>query len=322
MIGTFFIKSIFLLLITLVSVSYGLVTRHQLNTVVRYLGEDYYLKDGCPAPDCDERERSCFKRQIDLKKKFNGCYSGKAGKEMGCIDIGRGIKIPVFAKYCSMLCYYDGDEARQREIIYCPLPGTPNNEVDRAFQREQNRKNPTTTTTTERTIENPDMTIGHSTLQAPFNNNQVDSRRRTFGLRPVAFGRFDRPSRRRTSARPNLFNPSNRAPRRQNTQLEKSIHELVQEGFFDAPNNFEQVQAKTTDSPSILPSSTAIPFTTPSLAAKSIGNKDINENSKSEDENESQGPPIADASLLLDLNEPQDASGDWSKKTTAKVSSQ
>jgi hypothetical protein len=74
MIGIFHTKSVFLLLITFVSVNYGLLTRHQLNTVVRYLGEDYYLKDGCPLPDCDDTERGCFKRQIELKKKFNGCY--------------------------------------------------------------------------------------------------------------------------------------------------------------------------------------------------------------------------------------------------------
>ena len=66
--------TIFLLLITFVSTNYGLLTKHQLNTVVRYLGEDYYLKDGCPLPDCDDRERGCFKRQIELKKKFNGRY--------------------------------------------------------------------------------------------------------------------------------------------------------------------------------------------------------------------------------------------------------
>ena len=58
----------------MVSVNYGLVTRHQLNTVVHYLGEDYYLKDGCPLPDCDDTEPACFKQQIELKKKFNGCY--------------------------------------------------------------------------------------------------------------------------------------------------------------------------------------------------------------------------------------------------------
>ena len=65
---------VFVYLIALVNISYGLITKHQLNTVVRYLGEDYYLKDGCPMPDCDDRERACFMRQIELKKKFNGCY--------------------------------------------------------------------------------------------------------------------------------------------------------------------------------------------------------------------------------------------------------
>jgi hypothetical protein len=331
MIGILYTKLVFLLVITFVSVNYGLVTRHQLKTVVRYLGEDYYLKDGCPLPDCDDSERGCFKRQIELKKKFNGCYSGSAGKEMGCIDIGRGIQIPVFAKYCSKLCYYDGDVAKQSEIIYCPHNGTRHDEVDRIVQREMLRKNPTTTTTTERTIENPDRTIGLSTLIVPDRNNQVDSRNQVFGLRPVSFGRFDRPQRRRTtSARPSFINHSNRTPRGQNTQLDKTIHELIQEGFFDSPNNFPRVTEKSTERPSLLQTSTSIPFTTPSLSTKAIENVNVedvieeNKDTKVSDEhnNKIQAPPIADASLLLQLNEPEEGSADWSLKTASTVSSQ
>jgi len=310
MICIFNAKYLFLVVITLlVSVNYGLVTRHQLNTVVHYLGEDYYLKDGCPLPDCDDTEPGCFKRQIELKKKFNGCYSGKAGKEMGCLDIGRGITIPVFAKFCSRLCYYDGDEAKQNEIIYCPHEGKKADAVDRAFRAEQARKDPslTSTTTTERIVENPDRTLGHSTLIVP--ENEDISRRRTFG----SFNRFDRPSRRRTTRRPSLFDPNSRTPRGQNSQtgLEKSIHELVQEGFFDNPNNFASAPAKTTETSSEVPlSTTSAPFTTPSLSTKAT---DVSE------ENAKNGPPLADASLLLDSD---DGSNDWSLKTTSKVTSQ
>ena len=75
MIGTLHVKAIFLLIIfTTENVNYGLVIKHQLNTVVKYQDEDYYLKDGCPLPDCDDREPGCFKSHIELKKKFNGCY--------------------------------------------------------------------------------------------------------------------------------------------------------------------------------------------------------------------------------------------------------
>jgi len=296
-------KYVFLVVITLmVSHNYGLVTRHQLNTVVHYLGEDYYLKDGCPLPDCDDTEPACFKQQIELKKKFNGCYSGSQGKEMGCIDIGRGITIPVFAKFCSKICYYDGDEAKQSEIIYCPHKGKKADEVDRAFRAERARKDPslTSTTTTERIVENPDRTLGHSTLTLPEDENEVGGRRRTFNSR----NRFDRPSRRRNTRRPSLFNQNNRAPRRQDgaTGLEKSIHELVQEGFFDNPNNFASAPAKSTENSSNEPlSTTSAPFTTPSLSTKPAS------------------PPLADASLLLDSD---DGSADWSLKTTSKVTSQ
>ena len=248
---------------------------------------------------------------------------------MGCIDIGRGIQIPVFAKYCSKLCYYDGDEAKQSEIIFCPHNGSRHDEVDRIVQREMLRKNPTTTTTTERIIENPDRTIGLSTLIAPDNDKQVDSRNQVFGLRPVAFGRFDRTQRRRsTTARPNLFNPSNRSPRRQNTQLDKTIHELIQEGFFNSPNNFPREAAKSTERPSILQTSTSSSFTTPSVSTKVIENveDEIETNKETnvsdENDNKSQGPPIADASLLLELNEPEEGSAEWSLKTESTVSSQ
>lgn len=231
---------------------------------------------------------------------------------MGCVDIGRGITIPVFAKFCSKLCYYDGDEAKQSEIIYCPHEGKKADEVDRAFRAERARKDPslTSTTTTERNLENPDRTLGHSTLIVPEDENEVGGRRRTFNSR----NRFDRPSRRRNTRRPSLFNPNNRAPRRQNSEtgLEKSIHELIQEGFFDNPNNFASVPSKSTEIPTNEPkstedtsneplSTTSAPFTTPSLSTKPAS------------------PPLADASLLLDSD---DGSADWSLKTTSKVTSQ
>ena len=280
---------------------------------------------------------------------------------MGCMNIGRGIQIPVFAKYCSKICYYDGDEARQAEISFCPLEGTPNEEVDKAYQKEYNRKNPTTTTTTERIIENPDMTIGLSTLKEPgTGDNELEGRNRVFGLRPVAFGRFDRPQRNKTSVQSNLFRTSNRSPRRQSTQqfrnlgLEKSIHQLVQEGFFDSPNNFAPVQSKsaqdsfiskTTERSSILQQSTISEFTTTSSLAiirtsvKVVENKDRNLSSAEQNvvnrnkdfsnqiENNNKNSPIADASLLLNDDEPihmttassnddEPGSADWSLKTS------
>jgi len=137
-------------------------------------------------------------------------------------------------------------------------------------------------------------------LIVPEDENEVGGRRRTFNSR----NRFDRPSRRRNTVRPSLFNPNNRAPRRQDgaTGLEKSIHELVQEGFFDNPNNFASTPVKSSEAPLNEPlSTTSAPFTTPSLSTKPAS------------------PPLADASLLLDSD---DGSADWSLKTTSKVTSQ
>ena len=155
---------------------------------------------------------------------------------MGCIDIGRGIKIPVFAKYCSRLCYYDGDEAKQSEIIYCPHNGTKSDELDRIMQQEMLRKNPSPTTTTERIIKNPDMTLGLSTLVDPGKESDRNFRDDVVAPRPVLFGRFNRPESRNVGSDVKLFNPSSRSPRRQHTQLDKTVHEHVQEGFFDSHN--------------------------------------------------------------------------------------
>ena len=156
---------------------------------------------------------------------------------MGCIDIGRGIKIPVFAKYCSRVCYYDGDEARQSEIIYCPHHGTKSDELDRIMQQEMLRKNQSPTTTTERIIKNPDMTLGLSTLVDPGKESDRNFRDDVVAQRPVSFGRFNRPESRNVGSDVKLFNPSSRSPRRQHNQSDKIVHELVPEGFFDSHND-------------------------------------------------------------------------------------
>ena len=156
---------------------------------------------------------------------------------MGCIDIGRGIKIPVFAKYCSRLCYYDGDEAKQSEIIYCPHNGTKSDELDRIMQQEMLRKNPSPTTTTERIIKNPDMTLGLSTLVDPGKESDRNFRGDVVAPRPILFGRFNRPENRNKGSDVKLFNPSSRSSRKQHTQLDKTVHELVQEGVFDSHND-------------------------------------------------------------------------------------
>ena len=156
---------------------------------------------------------------------------------MGCLDIGRGIKIPVFAKFCSRLCYYDGDEAKQSEIIYCPHNGTKSDELDRIMQQEMLRKNPSPTTTTERIIKNPDMTLGLSTLVDPGKESDRNSRDREVAPRPVSFGRFNRPESRNQGSDVKLFNPSSTSPSTQHTQSDNTVHDRVQEGVFNSHND-------------------------------------------------------------------------------------
>jgi len=110
----------------------------QLQTVVNYLGDHYLLKDGCPLPDCDAELTSCFKRQLEVRKNFNGCLSGDDGEALGCmtdrLPSGAAIILPVMAHYCSRLCYYHGNEEMQQKIHKCPYAGKVHKEVDRLVQ--------------------------------------------------------------------------------------------------------------------------------------------------------------------------------------------
>ena len=41
--------------------------------IVTYLGTDFILRDGCPAPSCDPKNRLCRKLQIDAQTEYNKC---------------------------------------------------------------------------------------------------------------------------------------------------------------------------------------------------------------------------------------------------------
>ena len=231
---------------------------------------------------------------------------------MGCIHAGR-IVVPVFAKYCSKICYYDGDDAKMEEVIPCPHNGTRNDEVDEIVQREMLRKHPTTTTTTERIIANPDRTIGLSTLLD--DENLLQNREQVFGLRPFAFDRLDRPGRRRTNEGTSVFSNSNRVPRRQTTQLEKNLHQLIQEGLFSNRKEFS-LETKSREDTSLVQSAKALPLTSSVVGNANGGEDDVSVSL----ENGNRGPPTADASSLIDLNKPEESSTDRHHKAIPIIS--
>jgi len=110
-----------------------------LQSVVQIRGVTYLLDDGCPLPDCDDSERSCFAQQIEMRKKFNGCSIGPHGDYMGCITEYLGPSrdeyvIPKFAKYCSALCYYRETPEKMNDIHDCPFNGTRVDAADRFIQ--------------------------------------------------------------------------------------------------------------------------------------------------------------------------------------------
>jgi len=113
----------------------------RLQSVVKIGDTNFLLPDGCPLPDCDDTKRSCFKKQIELKKKFNGCYVGPNRKYMGCITEYLGpdrevYVIPKFAKFCSAICYYNTTPEKMAHIHRCPFNGTIFAEADQHFQSD------------------------------------------------------------------------------------------------------------------------------------------------------------------------------------------
>ncbi len=41
--------------------------------IIKYLGTDFILPDGCPPPDCDEELRDCRKQKIDQETEYEAC---------------------------------------------------------------------------------------------------------------------------------------------------------------------------------------------------------------------------------------------------------
>ena len=41
--------------------------------IVTYLGTDFILRDGCPIPSCDPKNRLCRKLQIDTQTEYKKC---------------------------------------------------------------------------------------------------------------------------------------------------------------------------------------------------------------------------------------------------------
>jgi len=106
-----------------------------LQSVYKVKGVDYLLDDGCPLPECDETKNECFKQQIEMRKKFNGCSIGPHKDRMGCVTEYLGpsrqkFVIPKFAFYCSALCYHREEPEKLAKIHDCPFNGTRINSAD------------------------------------------------------------------------------------------------------------------------------------------------------------------------------------------------
>ena len=57
----------------------GQQSQHHLITktkkIVTYLGTDFILRDGCPVPSCNQKNRDCRKLQLDTQAEYNKCLT-------------------------------------------------------------------------------------------------------------------------------------------------------------------------------------------------------------------------------------------------------
>ena len=55
-------------------------------TIVKYLGIDFLLRDGCPLPPCDTKYKACRKLQLDTQTNYKSCLRYTAiAKFVQCI---------------------------------------------------------------------------------------------------------------------------------------------------------------------------------------------------------------------------------------------
>nr|XP_040565145.1 uncharacterized protein LOC121115055 [Lepeophtheirus salmonis]XP_040565146.1 uncharacterized protein LOC121115055 [Lepeophtheirus salmonis] len=107
-------------------------------SVVKYLGTDFVMYDGCVLPKCNPAVASCGKFKKETAIEFYHCEGTNNSGVVACLtDIlpnDTNITIPVFANICSAQCYLKDDPKTFQRIHPCPYSGFKQN-VDPNTQR-------------------------------------------------------------------------------------------------------------------------------------------------------------------------------------------
>lgn len=89
----------------------------------QFLGTDFILPGGCPAPQCNPSLRDCRKEHLEMEEVFTQCMTTKSAKQ-GCftdrLPDGKLFTIPVLANFCSKHCVSDNS---LESIHECPYEG-------------------------------------------------------------------------------------------------------------------------------------------------------------------------------------------------------
>ena len=118
----------------LATICYPLSTAEK--KVVTYLGTDFILPGGCPAPPCQSKLRNCEEEHGEMLEKFNTCMATKS-KKQGCftdrLPDGKLITIPQLANFCSKHCSLDNQLASVHE---CPYEGVFHTSLHPELERQ------------------------------------------------------------------------------------------------------------------------------------------------------------------------------------------
>eukprot|EP00096_Caligus_rogercresseyi_P005169 TRINITY_DN2015_c0_g1_i1.p1 TRINITY_DN2015_c0_g1~~TRINITY_DN2015_c0_g1_i1.p1 ORF type:complete len:146 (+),score=14.14 TRINITY_DN2015_c0_g1_i1:195-632(+) len=116
----------------------GLSDPKGFKSVIKYLGTDFVMPDGCSLPQCSPNLPSCNKFRKEAAAEYNQCLGTQDASIVACLtDIlpnDTNITIPVFSNLCSARCYLRDKPKTIRRIHPCPYNGEKQN-VDPNTQR-------------------------------------------------------------------------------------------------------------------------------------------------------------------------------------------
>lgn len=106
-------------------ISIGIVESSHEKSIIKYLGTDFLMSDGCPPPNCDTTKADCKRTHSMIRALYSHCLQSEEGQHVGCVTDrmpdGTFLTLPIYATLCSAMCY-ENAEGLER-VKKCPHPG-------------------------------------------------------------------------------------------------------------------------------------------------------------------------------------------------------